>query len=378
MTNGKKFIVLLLCIICFISCLFCASAQSEAKFIEVSSDASSASAVLAKYEGSVYVICTQSALFGFDRLVINSKSGDSYKPIKFEIADDRDLARITIDGKPETAFEINFDVQPDMPVAIFSESDKKENCKIQNSGVWTLSLSIPQNKEKSGLPIIDNDGRLVGFSTSIPPAIDENEIHEGRIVLRQFQNQIGVKFKKNAKWIKFDWKSYSASTKTLANAKNSLIKYVVLTNVWSKSPYNAITLDENPTSEIAKWIERHNNTVKNYPKYLTKIVNDRNPNTNDQTNQQMPDGRKIVKFNKKSDDPDTNAALIQKLQKAISADAVGLNSYPSVMIKNLNNQTLPSDFLNDYTAKYNSLYTRISDLITCKSKALIYLDPTSF
>ncbi|MEM4248604.1 MAG: hypothetical protein QXH80_05010 [Candidatus Nanoarchaeia archaeon] len=375
MTKFARIFLLFSFSILFASWLY---SEDEEKFITITDGGKlSAVAVVASLDGKPYVFCPQSSLFGFNKLLLSTSSGDNLTISKLELADDRDLVKITVKENLESFFEINLEVEPSTNLYIANSASSKKvplkNTRVNAVGLSIFELSIDSNAENYGYPLFDDKNRLSGFCVQMSPKIDFS-LTDDRMVLISYSNQCAVRFASAMGWTEIDTSSFYNLTLPLSRAKASLPAYLSVINDWRSNPYGTLNAVEACPPELEKWISAHNKLVKNYPEYLTKIKNDRLP---PQTkSDQKADGMKIL--NPKDKSPNKNAALIQKLQKFMIEDGTRLKTYPAGMAKSLEMQNAKSAFLCQMLNCYSEIYRSLEAGISLRSKFLLYLDPLSF
>ncbi len=372
-------------ILCFFSAflLFSDDGDEQCFINATAKDGASVIAVAAEFEGKSYVFCSVTALIGLENLALCDTSGRALSVSKFELADDRDIARISVNEKLDKLLSINHDPSIGMPMKIHAdlqtEKNSLEEARVTALGLGILEISSKLSENYLGAALTDSSDKLVGFCFSPVPELSMNS-KEQVITIQETSRQIASKFDKTIVWKEGNLKSLMGEGKAIADARKALDSYVAVVDIWGKDPYSSISMDETPVPELAKWIEHHNDLVKNYPEYITKILDSRNPDKKkSNTNVTSSSGKQvqIVKFNSK-DDPVPCAALIQKLQKAVLGDSVRLKTYPASTAKSLEMKKYPSSFLQRHSDAYAEIYRYVEHIVACKAKALPYLDPAGF
>lgn len=377
MTKFARIFILFCFYIFFASWLY---SEDEEKFINLTDGGNlSAVAVAASLDGKPYVFCPQSSIFGFNKLVLSTSSGNNLTISKLELADDRDLAKITVKENLDSFFEINSEIEPSTNLYLAnsppSQKNPAKNARVAAIGLSIFELTIDRDAENNGKAIFDDKNRLCGFCVPMPPKVDFCAT-TNRMVLISYKSQTAVRFASAIKWTEIDVSTLYTLTLPITKAKESLPAYVAMINAWRLNPYGTLTSIDSSPPELEKWLSAHNKLVKNYPEYLTKIKNDRlSPQAK---TAQKTDGKEIKKIGSNDKSPNKNAALIQKLQKFMIEDGAKLKTYPSCMAKSLEMQSAKFAFISRMLTSYSNAYRFLESGVSIRGKFLPYLNPLSF
>ncbi|MDF7825129.1 serine protease [Pontiellaceae bacterium B12227] len=209
-----------------------------------------------------YIITNQHVILGSNSIRFRTISGIELKPVKVEVSQARDIARLQIRGSG--GVKISSDIQQGYKITVLGNS--------QGMGVvtWldgTISEVLKDRFEvtagfvqgNSGSPVFDPHGNVLGVASYVliySETTTDGDAKWGSLP-RRFAYQL-----EGVKWQSVSWKAYNKKygmTLNQIDEFNDQLFDVVIK--WSENPYGKILSEDIDNRDLKKWVEKHNSII---------------------------------------------------------------------------------------------------------------------
>ena len=164
-------------------------------------------------KGHIYLYTNEHVVRGADMPTVIDLCGNKIELSDFELAKDLDMVRFTVKNRTDGLLLSSQNIDLDMPITVFGNSDGAGvatalNGKVLGLGPTLLEVSAEFVQGNSGSPVLSLDGRVLGIATfAVNAAEKENWLKKDTRFngVRRFALRVT-----NTTWTKMDWELYRA------------------------------------------------------------------------------------------------------------------------------------------------------------------------
>lgn len=215
-------------------------------------------------EGRVYCLTNHHVLGEARELKIKTSDGRSFTPLFYEVARDRDLARVLIKESPPAFMTMNKAEYGDKVSVVGNRGGmgvvRAERAEVIGFAPGIIELDSEFARGNSGSPVIRDDGSVVGVATFLISTREEQlgkeDIKEGEMLFedRYFATPLDA----DIEWV-------PASSSLLSRLHRSVREDDIFTGdafsllrMIARSPYTPIPDNLSASAELRQWADRHN------------------------------------------------------------------------------------------------------------------------
>ncbi|VGO16108.1 Putative serine protease HtrA [Pontiella desulfatans] len=223
------------------------------------------SGFVARMDGKTYIFTNQHVIMGADKISFKTASGTQLKPRSVELSLTRDIARLELET--DHAFDIGNEVEMDIPVAVFGNSEGAgvgtELFGVVNGlGAELVETSAEFVSGNSGSPILNLSQEVLGIASYV--RVSRNHaMKEGT----KFENQTrrfcyrlsGVEWK-SVRWTHYN-KQYGKLYRQSEMLYNGIFEII---KNWSESPLAKVSIEDNPERSLHSWAKSHNEVISRF------------------------------------------------------------------------------------------------------------------
>ncbi|MBC2593381.1 trypsin-like peptidase domain-containing protein [Ruficoccus amylovorans] len=223
---------------------------------------------LCHMDGVVYFFTNSHVVGSGEDLTIRLRDGTKLKPRLIELAEDRDLARISIEKQPPSlTFTTRSDIGDD--VIVYGNSAgagviTKIKGEIKGDAYDRIETSAKFVPGNSGSPIVNRKGVVVAVATyaTFNPTDKKDWVMAGTGFdkVRRF----GVKLDDKINWIPFHPEALQLINHQIIEAEAALDQSASLMAVYYNAPFEPVIIPGIENPRLAQWITAHNAVVKEY------------------------------------------------------------------------------------------------------------------
>ncbi|MFZ2653480.1 MAG: hypothetical protein WAX69_01065 [Victivallales bacterium] len=352
-----------------IQALFLGSIHSQdfafpEKIVVIRSDKAAASGFFARQGGKIYIFTSIFAL-AKGGLLFYTSGGKQIRTGQFEMATDRDLVRISVDGQAPVFFEIDEEnvmgEKATIPSVVLREGNGgKGRTEIQTFsgsvvGVGPEFFRITSPGAASdivGSPVVCDNGKIVGSMSYEIPSMDKPRTGRGRKNNKgastysvRWENNTCARLNGEIKWIAVKPQELASQAKLITDSRKFVDNYMSIMRLWYASPFDPIDPASAPV-EMKTWAEDHNRKMANSAKYIANMESD------------------INHFQEQA----------RQLQDTAKTDGMRLASFiatKATTIKNVEG----TPYIRLYYSETMNLLDSITQIVTCRSNNLNYIYP---
>lgn len=222
---------------------------------------------LCQMDGVIYFF-TNSHVIGSGRdLKIRLRDGSEVVPQLIELAQDRDLARISIDKQP-AALNYTKEAHIGEKVVVYGNSKgagviTRITGKVKGDAhdrIETSAKFVPGN---SGSPIVNEDGTVIGVATyAINETSEEDWVTKGTDFdkVRRF----GVKVDEEIEWVPFHPEALAMLNREIIDSEDRLFQSIELMQQYYGNPMSPIISANIDDEALKQWVMAHNAVIKEY------------------------------------------------------------------------------------------------------------------
>ncbi len=257
---------------------------------------------LCQMDGVVYFFTNSHVVGSGKDLSIRMRDGTQLKPRLIELAQDRDLARITINQQPPClTFTTEADIGED--VTVYGNSAgagviTEIRGEVKGDAFDRIETSAKFVPGNSGSPIVNDKDVVVAVATyaTFSPTSEKDWIMAGTGFdkVRRF----GVKLDDRIKWIPFHAEALAMINQRLIDAEAAMEQSGSIMAVYYSDPFSPIIIPGIENPRLSQWITAHNAVVKEYASLEGKRItlNERNKIIGIIRNRGRAKGRSLTDF----------------------------------------------------------------------------------
>ncbi|VGO19692.1 S1 family peptidase [Pontiella sulfatireligans] len=217
---------------------------------------SSGSGFVALLDGKPYLFTNQHVILGADTISFKATAGGALKPRGVELSTTRDIARLPLSEAEGLAISKNMAIGA--PIAVFGNSEgggvaTELYGKVTSVSAELVEVSADFVSGNSGSPVLNLDKEVIGIASYVSSSSDDEDGSDTRrFCYRLTGNQ----------WTSVDWKKYNDKFGKLYRDNEALVEATFeVANQWYQDPFNRVSADNHPDSELRKWSTSHNHMV---------------------------------------------------------------------------------------------------------------------
>jgi ribosomal protein S17E len=312
------------------------------------------SGFIAREGRDTYIYTNQHVVFSANGLKFKTLTGQSLKPVGFELSQNRDIIRFKLKEPHPNALGFNVSPAMEEPVAVFGNSAGGGGAteifgNVTGIGSDRIEVSAKFVQGNSGSPIFDKNKNVLGMATYVTRSLKKGDwVKEGT----RFESPRYFAFKvdKNITWKRMKWKIFQKLGRKIMSDREGITEIVKLAKTWATAPYSNINEDDYKELDIRTWIKKHNDMARKHEKQKTKGF--------------VRNVRKLNKINKSiRDDLEENyqslSELCERRSKAIRFKTQRYEKYLTKYINDENEQNQAAlkflgDRINEIGAKIAS------------------------
>lgn len=178
-------------------------ADSSASVVLVSTDYGRGTGFVTKMGGTNYVVTNAHVLEGARRVELRTLDNVKLTPVRLDLANDRDLARMQITEAQQPALAIAGDVSMGQKITVLGNSEgagviTRLTGQVKGVGPKEVEVDAPFVGGNSGSPILDAAGKVLGVATYLKQAGTTNWTTQGTpfVDVRRF----GCRLQETIEW----------------------------------------------------------------------------------------------------------------------------------------------------------------------------------
>ncbi|MDF7825128.1 hypothetical protein P4B35_13980 [Pontiellaceae bacterium B12227] len=213
-----------------------------------------------------YIITTQRVIFGNYKLQFKTVSGNVLRPMKVELAEDRDVARLLL----RSTEGLNMSSRCGMHdrIVIPRSSDNELSGEIIGMGADRIEVSAEFSNSQSGSPVLNQKGNVIGVASYVV-TLEENAVDSGT-KWQALPRRIAYRLD-GINWISVNWRSYNREYGNMLSDMDQFRRelYKIMIS-WCDSPRFIRSKGINDLN-LKKWVARYNAKMR----YTIMSNNDR-------------------------------------------------------------------------------------------------------
>ena len=219
------------------------------------------SGFFAKLDGKTYLFSNIHVIMGNSKVTFTDRDGKTYKPVKVEVAKDRDIARIEVTDSPTQVFNIISPEIIDIPIVISGnplglEVIKNVHGKLVGIGPKRVETDAKFVAGNSGSPIIDGNNQVIGIATFYIELAEKSESKNDFTKIRRF----GYRIANVKEWLEIDPKKFMLQGKIISKRQIQLKALKTVLSYWWNDPFwGEIPFESVLIGYFRNWVYEHNN-----------------------------------------------------------------------------------------------------------------------
>jgi hypothetical protein len=330
---------------------------SADQFVVFKNGVASTCGFLGRQGDKTYVFTSMHGL-GNTGFNLYTKDGKQLKTGTVELASDRDIVRIAIEGTPGNFFELDNQVQMAQAITVVTATSApmkmtfgidSRAATVDGIGPEFFSLSKIDKSSYilSGSPVINAGGKVTGIvSCDIPVPLKADPKTPDLLIKVNWGNAVCSRFSDDISWISVNKRDLIFQLNTLDDSRGLVDDYLSVSSMWYSNPYEKIKLAA-PRVEIKAWVADHNRKMENSARNIADIAKD----------------------------PNHFQALAKQMQESARNDGLRLSAFASTRATATGNSGL-TPYMKYYASGMSVFFDEIARRITSKASSMTYMPPS--